>query len=40
MNEISDEYHLPLLKNIDHPTLIQKWKENLDAAAYGKKLNK
>ena len=40
MYEIFDEYHINLLKYIDHPTLIQEWKRNLDAAAYEKNANK
>ena len=35
MDKCFDEYQLPLLKYIDHTTLIQEWKLNLDAAAYG-----
>ena len=31
-----DQYHTPLLKFIDHPELIQEWKQNLYAAAYGR----
>ena len=34
MDELFDQYHILLLENIDHPTLIQKWKQNIDAAAY------
>ena len=30
----------PLLKHIDRPELIQKWKQNLDAAAYEKHIKK
>ena len=33
-DEIFDEYHIPLLKNIDRLALITEWKQNLDAAAY------
>ena len=40
MYELFDEYHIPLLKDIDHPELIQQWRRNLDAAAYEKDLNK
>ena len=29
-------YVLPLLKDINHPALLQEWKLNLDAAAYEK----
>ena len=31
-----DEYHIPLLNDLDHPILIEEWKLNLDAAAYEK----
>ena len=34
------QYYLPLLKDINHPVLIQEWKKNIDAAAYEKNLNK
>ena len=37
MDELFGEYHIPLLKNIDHPALIQEWTQNIDADAYGKK---
>ena len=30
------QYYLPLLKYIDHPALIQEWKQNIDSAAYEK----
>ena len=30
------KYIKPLLKDIDNPELIQKWKQNLDAADYEK----
>ena len=30
------QYHIPLLKDIDHPALIQEWKKNLNASAYEK----
>ena len=33
-DELFDQYHLTLLKYIDHPALIQEWKQNLYAAAY------
>ena len=39
MDGIFDEYHLPLLKNIDHPAFIQELKQYLDAAAYEIKSN-
>ena len=39
MDELFGEYHIPLLKNIDHPALIQEWTQNIDANAYGKYLN-
>ena len=28
------KYCIPLLNNIDHTTLIEKWKRNIDDAAY------
>ena len=34
MNELLDEYHLPLLKDIDHTASIEEWKRNIDAADY------
>ena len=37
--EIFDKYHIPLLKDLDHPALIEERKQNIYAAAYGKKLN-
>ena len=27
------------MKNINHPALVEEWKQNLDAAAYEKNLN-
>ena len=40
IDELFDEYHIPLLNDIDHPALIEEWKRNIDAAAYEKYLNK
>ena len=40
MDKLFDEYYLTLFKNIDYPELIQEWKQNIDAAAYEKKLNR
>ena len=37
MDDIFDEYHPILLKNIDHPPLIQERKQNLDVVASEKK---
>ena len=37
IDEIFNKYHIPLLNNIDHPALIEEWKQNIDATAYGKK---
>ena len=34
MDKNFDEYNLPLLKDINHPALIQEWKWDLDAADY------
>ena len=39
-DEHFDQYHLHLLKDIDHPALIQKQKQNIDAAAYENNLNR
>ena len=36
---IFSAYDIPLLKYINHPTLIQQWKLNLDAAAYEKNID-
>ena len=33
---IFSAYVVPLLKDINHPALLQEWKLNLDAAAYEK----
>ena len=30
------EYLVPVMDDLDHPTLIEEWKQNLDAAAYEK----
>ena len=27
------------MENLDHPALIEEWKQNIDAADYGKNLN-
>ena len=40
MDELFGEYHLPLLKNVDHPALIQECKQNIDYADYENNLNK
>ena len=32
-------YVVPLLKYINHPALLQKWKPNLDAASYEKNID-
>ena len=36
INNIIGANFLPLLKDINHPELLQEWKLNLDAAAYKK----
>ena len=36
IDNLFDEYHVPLLKNIGYPELIEEWKQNLDADAYEK----
>ena len=33
---IFSSYVVPLLKDINHPALLQEWKVNLDSAAYEK----
>ena len=35
-----NQFHPPLSKDIDHPTFITEWKQNLDSAAYEKYINK
>ena len=40
MDELFHQFNLPLLKDIDHPTLITEWKENIDSDAYEKCINK
>ena len=30
------EYLVPIIDNIDHPTLTEEWKQNIDAAAFEK----
>ena len=37
ITNIFSTYVVPLLKDINHPTFLQEWKVNLDAAAYEKK---
>ena len=37
INSIFGSYAEPLLKYINNPALLQEWKLNIDAAAYGKK---
>ena len=39
MDELFDQYHIPLLNDLDHPSLIEAWKQNIDYDAYGKYLN-
>ena len=34
--EIFSVYVVPLLKKINHPSLLQEWKPNIDASAYEK----
>ena len=36
---IFNAYIVPLLKDINHPALLQEWKLNLDAAAYQKNID-
>ena len=36
IDKLFDEYHLPLLQDIDHPALIQERKWNIYATAYQK----
>ena len=30
------EYLVPIMENLDHPALIEEWKQNIDAADYEK----
>ena len=39
MNNTFITYIEPLLNDINHPELIQEWKLNIDATAYGKKID-
>ena len=32
-----NEYAVPIMYDIDHPALIKKWKQNIDADAYENK---
>ena len=36
---IFSAYDIPLLKDINHPTLLQEWKLNLDATSYEKNID-
>ena len=36
MDELFDEYHIPLLNNLVHPSLIEEWTRNIDSDAYKK----
>ena len=40
INEFFGKYHFPLIDYLDHPALIEEWKQNIDAAAYEKYLNR
>ena len=33
-DELFGQWHIPLLKDMCHPELIQEWNQNIDAAAY------
>ena len=39
-DELFCQYHILLLKYIDHPALIQEQNQNIDSAAYEENLNK
>ena len=39
INELFDEYHIPLLNYIHHLALIEEYKRNIDDAAYENNLN-
>ena len=42
-SEIDDlflEYLVPVTKDLDHPTLIEEWIQNIDADAYEKNIQK
>ena len=39
IDEIFIEYLVLIMDDLDHPALIEEWKQNLDAAAYEKNLN-
>ena len=36
IDELFIEYLVPIMDDIDHPALIEEWKQNVDAAAYEK----
>ena len=36
INYLFIEYLVPVMEDIDHPVLIEEWRQNLDAAAYKK----
>ena len=39
IGKIFSVYVVPLLKDTNHPALLQEWKINLDAAAYEKNID-
>ena len=40
MDEMFHQFHLPLLKDADHPVLSTEWKQNIDSTAYENNMNK
>ena len=34
MDELFHQYHIPLLKYIEHPAFITEWKKNIDSVSY------
>ena len=40
INELFIEYLIPIMGDLDHPTLIEEWKHNIDAAAHEKNQTK
>ena len=39
INEIFIDYLVPIMDDIDHPALIEEWKQNIDADSYENNLN-
>ena len=34
IEELFMTYHVFIMENLDHPALIEEWKQNIDAASY------